>query len=122
MEYRLDNAITDALLEEADRGARLGYAWYALAFARMLKAYSLGQAALGAEPAIPVGMSAATALRVDALVSRIHPAVREELVTSAQAFRSANGYEAPYWTLVALAREALAARRSALAPALATDG
>jgi hypothetical protein len=122
MEYRLDNAITDALLEEAERGARLGYAWYALPFARVLKAYSAGQAVLGASPAIPRGMSAATALRVDALVSRIHPSVRDELLARAAAFHAANGYEAPYWTLVVLAREALSARRSELAPALTTRG
>jgi len=121
MEYRLDNAITDALLEEAERGARLGYAWYALPAARVLKGYSSARALLGAEPAIPVGMSAATALRVDALVSRVHPAVREELVARARAFREERGHEAPYWSLVELARASLAATRAGLAPALTAD-
>jgi hypothetical protein len=63
-------------------------------------------------------MSAATALRVDALVSTVHPAVKDDLTGRAAAFRATNGYEAPYWALVQLAREALAARAPSLAPAL----
>jgi hypothetical protein len=118
MDYRLDNAITDALLEEAERGTRLGYGWHALAGARLLKAYSVGQSALGALPTIPAGMSAATALRVDALVSTVHPAVKQDLVERAAAFRATRGHEPPYWTLVDLARASLAGRRSSLAPAL----
>jgi hypothetical protein len=119
MDFRLDNAITDALLEEAERGGRLGYAWYTLPAARLLKAYSVGQSALGAAPTIPAGMSPATALRVDALVSSVHPAVKEDLAARAAAFRTVSGYEAPYWTLVELARVALGARMPSLAPALA---
>ena len=119
MDYRLDNAITDALLEEAERGARLGYAWYSLPLARLLKVYSVGQSTLGRLPTIPQGMSAATALRVHALVSKVHPAVKSELESRAAAFREQNGYEAPYWALVQLAREALSARRESLPPALA---
>lgn len=121
MDYRLDNAITDALLEQADRGAELGYAWYALPGARVLKAVSLASSALGREPTIPEGMSAATALRVDALVSRVNPVVKEALATSAATFRAQRGYEAPYWVLVDLARDALAARRASLAPALTVE-
>jgi len=120
MEYRLDNALTDALLEEADRGARLGYRWYALAGARVLKGYSLVQGAVGARPTIPEGMSAATALRVDALVSGIHPPLVAALTERAQRYRAERGHEAPYWTLVALAREALAAERASLAPSLSS--
>ena len=119
MDYRLDNAITDALLEEAERGARLGYAWYMLPAARLLKVYSVGQSALGRLPTIPQGMSASTALRVDALVSKVHPALKIDLESRAAAFRDRNGYEAPYWALVQLAREALAARRESFPPALA---
>lgn len=121
MDYRLDNAVTDALLEEADRGARLGYAWYALPFARLLKAYSIGQDVLGAQPTIPQGMSAATALRVNALVSRVNPTVKASLKRHADAFRSERGFEAPYWTLVALAREALAEEEATLPPALRVE-
>jgi hypothetical protein len=118
MEYRFDNAITDALLEEAERGGRLGYAWYALPAARVLKAWSVAKSALGGAPTIPQGMGPATALRVDALVGRVHPAVLEELRAKALEYRLETGHEAPYWTLVELAREALATRRSSLTSAL----
>lgn len=119
MDFRIDNAIIDALLEEAERGGRLSYAWYALPLARLLKLYSIAQSTLGRVPTIPQGMSASTALLVDALVSTIHPAVRDELLVRMTDFRSENGYEAPYWVLVSLAREALATRRESLRPALA---
>jgi hypothetical protein len=121
MDYRLDNAITDALLERADHGADLGYAWYALPGARLLKGYSLLQAALGRAPTIPEGMSAGTALRVDALVSRVNPTVKVELAELASTFREEHGYEAPYWDLVDLAREALATVRPSLPPALTLE-
>ena len=120
MDFRLDNAIIDVLLEEADRGTELSYAWYALPLARVLKLFSVGESLFGRLPKIPQGMSASTALKVDALVSKVHPVVRDELVVLAADFRERNGYEAPYWVLVRLARDALAARRESLHPALAT--
>jgi hypothetical protein len=119
MDYRLDNATIDALIEEAEAGGRLGYHWYALPVARLLKAWSIGQDAVGVQPTIPQGMSASAALRVDALVSSVHPTVKEDLSRRAEAFLQANGFEAPYWTLVDLARDALAAHRGELPPALA---
>jgi hypothetical protein len=117
-DFRLDNAIIDALLEEAERGTGLGYPWYALPAARGLKAYSVASSVLGGEPTIPDGMSAVTALRVDALVSKIHPVLKADLETRAAAFREERGFEAPYWTLVALARASVAAHREELRPAL----
>ena len=119
MDFRLDNAIIDALLEEADRGSELGYAWYALPVARLVKAFSMGQSLVGRTPMIPAGMSASAALRVDALISTVHPRVKADLVSRAAAFSQMNGYEAPYWVLVELAREAVAAQKESLRPALA---
>ncbi len=118
MDFRLDNAITDVLLEEAERGARLGYSWYRLPLARLLKAYSVAQSLTGRRPVIPRGMEASTALRVDALVSTVHPRLRAALQERAGRFRAERGYEAPYWVLVELAREALRAERDGLRPAL----
>ena len=120
MDFRLDNAITDALLEEAERGATLGYAWFALPVARLLRGYSVLRSAVGATPTIPPGMGPSTALRVDALVSRIHPPLKENLVARAAGFRVERGYEAPYWSLVELARESVSELRDSLAPALTT--
>jgi hypothetical protein len=120
MDFRLDNAVIDALLEEAERGAELGFAWYTLPAARLLKGFSLAQSLVGATPEIPQGMTAATALRVNALISTVHPAIKDDLTRRAEAFHDAAGYEAPYWVLVELAREALAATRTSLPPALVT--
>jgi hypothetical protein len=118
MDFRLDNAMIDALLEEAEGGANLSYAWYRLPLARGLKIFSVTQTVLGRIPIIPQGMSASTALRVQALVSGISPTVKAELESRAREFSKELGYEAPYWDLVELAREALAARRKSLGPAL----
>jgi hypothetical protein len=118
MDYRLDNAIIDALLEEAEGGADLGYVWYKLPLARGLKLFSVAEGLLGVTPKIPQGMSASTALRVDALVSGITPALKAGLVPLAREFKEEWGYEPPYWELVKLAREALAAVGPSLRPAL----
>jgi len=120
MEYRRDNAITDALLEEAERGARLGYAWRSLPLARLVKAYSTAASWVGGHPVIPQGMSAPAALGVRALVEEVHPPLQRELDERAKAFRRTHGYPPPYWTLVGLAREALRSRRDSLRPALAS--
>jgi len=117
-DFRLDNAITDALLEEAERGARLGYAWFALPAGRLVKGLSGVVAAFGGTPTIPTGMSPSTALRVDALVNGIHPVLKEDLQVRSAAFRAEHGYEAPYWTLVELARGSVADLGESLAPAL----
>jgi hypothetical protein len=118
MDYRLDNAITDALLEEADRGADLGYAWYALPAARLVKAGAPLRVMAGGAPMIPVGMSADAALRVRTLVSTVNPLVKSELVRREAEYLEQSGYRAPYWDLVELARESLAAVREELGPAL----
>jgi hypothetical protein len=110
--------ILDVLLEGADRGDRLGYAWYHLPVARLLKGWSVAEAFLGGVPTIPRGMSASTALRVDALSHRIHPALRASIEGKAAAFLDEKGYEAPYWSLYEMAQTALEENRARLAPAL----
>jgi len=115
---RRDNAIVDALLEEADRGATLGYAWYELPAARALKAWSLVVSFFGGTPTIPDGMSGATAARVNGLRQQIFAPLRVAVEKAEASFRDQHGYEAPYWQLVPLAREAIARHRDAMAPAL----
>lgn len=117
-QQRIDNAIMDALLEAADRGYELGYPWYELPVARLVKGWSLMQGALGFTPSIPSGMRASTALRVNALVRRVHPALRDEVRTRAARFRTERGYDAPYWSLVEFARDAIEQRADDLHPAL----
>jgi hypothetical protein len=117
-QHRFDDVTIDVLLEGADEGDRLGYAWYHLPAARLLKAWSALEALSSGLPTIPRGMSAPVALRVDALSHRIHPPVRAAIEDKAAAFREENGYEAPYWVLVAAGRQALDEQREHLAPAL----
>ncbi len=115
---RLDNAVLDALLEAAEEGARLGYPWWELPAARAAVGWSVLVAALGAHPPVPEGMSAGAALRVRALVDRVHPRVRDGLVARAEGFRQEQGFEPPYWELVAQAREAVRAEGPRLDPYL----
>jgi hypothetical protein len=115
---RRDNAIIDALLEEAERGTVLGYAWYQLLGARLLKAWSRVAGFFGAQPMIPDGMSSATAARVNGLRHQIYDPMRSALDEKETAFHRDNGYPPPYWRLVPLAREALAKHREAMSPAL----
>jgi hypothetical protein len=116
VDYRLDNAVTDVLLEAADGGARLSYPWYLLAPARALKAFSVIQSLAGAEPMVPQGMAAPTALRVASLVDEVAPALKDELGRRAAEFSEERGYAPPYWELVVLAREALADHQESLEP------
>lgn len=118
MDYRLDNAITDVLLEEADQGVDLGYAPVKLPLARLAKAFSFVQSAFGARPFVPVGMGADAALRVSSLVSTVNPTVKADLVVRERDFYDEHGYRAPYWALVDLARQSLDAVRADLGRAL----
>ena len=122
MDYRLDNAVTDVLLEAADQGARLSYPAYLLPPARAMKAFSVIQSLVGAEPVIPQGMGAPTALRVASLVDEVAPALKEDLVRRASGFSEERGFAPPYWELVDLAREALADHRGSLEPWLVWGG
>jgi hypothetical protein len=117
-QHRLDNVILDVLLEGAGRGDRLGYTWYHLPAARLVKGWSVAEALMGGVPTIPRGMSASTALRVDALSHRIYPVLRTAIEGKAATFLDEKGYEAPYWVLVEMAREALEENRALLTPAL----
>jgi hypothetical protein len=106
-EDHIDNAVVDALLERADAGEDLAYAWYRLPPARLAKAYSALRVLLGGHGPIPEGMSAAAALRHEAFVTR-QRAVAEAVRTAAERWTAAEGYPPPYWVLVELARGAAA--------------
>jgi len=103
----LDNAVIDVMLEGADQGEQLGYDWYKLPIARLLKAYSLVKNLGGGTGPIPEGMNAAAALKNDRFSKR-HAAISERLVQLAEDFQLANEYRPPYWELVKLARLAKA--------------
>ena len=106
-EDHVDNAVTDAMLEGAERGDRLGYDWYALPAARALKGWSWVAQRAGGQGTIPEGMSPAAALRNRGYGAR-HDVLAAEVLAAAAASRAERGYAPPYWSLLALARRASA--------------
>jgi hypothetical protein len=105
------NAVTDAMLEGAERGDVIPIAWYALPVARAMKAYSWLRERSGGIGPIPEGMSAAAALRNRSYSSH-HAELASRVRTAAGHWRARNGYQPPYWQLVSLAREAMPAQYS----------
>ena len=102
---RFDNAVTDAMLEGAEQGDEIDYQGYLRPAARLVKLYSRTRNLAGKGGPIPEGMSAATALRTEQYMAR-HKDIGERLALKAEQFKKENGYEAPYWELVKLARVA----------------
>ncbi|MBF8296180.1 MAG: hypothetical protein HW389_2725 [Bacteroidetes bacterium] len=100
-----DNAVTEVMLEGAEAGDRLTYAWYLLPVARIMKAYSSTLNLLGKQGPVPEGMSAAAALR-NRFYSGRHDAIKSELTRLAHDFEGQKGYAAPYWGLLQMARDA----------------
>jgi len=101
----LDNAVTDVMLEEADSGKTLSYAWYALPIGRAMKLYSMILNLFGSEGPVPEGMSAEAALK-NVNYSETHDQIKASLIILANQFKNESGYTPPYWELVNLAREA----------------
>jgi hypothetical protein len=103
----IDNAVTEAMLEGAERGDELEYNRMLLPMARLMKAYSLLLNVVGKEGPIPEGMSATAGLR-NRWYSERHGSARARVTTKADAFRTAKGYRPPYWRLLEMARTSLA--------------
>ncbi len=101
----LDNSATDAMLEGAECGERLGYDWYLLPVSRVVKGYSAALNLFGLVGPIPEGMSAVAALRHAAFVRR-HAAIVSVVRERAERIGAGRGYRSPYWELVSLARSA----------------
>jgi hypothetical protein len=93
------------MLEGADKGDRIGYDWYLLPIARIVKTYCVIKNQFGGVGAIPEGMSATAALR-NKWFSKKHEKIKERLLVLARQFEQDNGYSPPYWELVKLARKA----------------
>jgi hypothetical protein len=103
----VDAAVVDAMLEGAERGDRLGYAWALLPAARFVKAYSAARNAFGGLGPVPEGMTATAALRIQAYRAR-HAAAAARVREEAGRFRRERGYAPPYWELLRMARRATA--------------
>lgn len=106
LDDHIDNAVIDGLLSRAKLGLSLDYDMHKLGLARLVKGYSAVLNAFGKVGPIPKGMSAATGLRVERL-RVMHGALRKRVEARLADYQKANGYPAPYWTMVSIAeREA----------------
>jgi hypothetical protein len=105
----MDNAVTDAMLEGAERGDALEFDWYALPVARLLKGYSWVRGQFGGVGTIPEGMAPSAALRNRSYGVR-HAEMKEALRSRVEQWTAEKGYRPPYWELVSLARDAVKAR------------
>lgn len=103
----VDNAIMDALLEQANKGVMVGYDHWKLPFVRMLKGYCMIKNLFGKQGIIPEGMSATTALKNERLVA-MYKNIKAQVLEKTTAFQQKNNYRPPYWQLVKFAREATA--------------
>jgi hypothetical protein len=101
-----DNAVTEAMLDAAAKGAELRYDWYLLPVGRFLKAYSVALNWIGGVGPVPEGMSATAALR-NQWYSELHTSLRAVVESKAEAYRVSHGYFAPYWRLVRMAHDAV---------------
>ena len=101
----MDNAVTEVMLEGAERGDELTYPLYLLPVARVMKACSAVLNLFGKVGPVPDGMSATAGIRTTYYMKR-HDAIFERLALKAQEFKTKNGYEPPYWEMVKLARAA----------------
>ena len=98
----VDNAVMDALITEANAGAKLDYNIFMLPVARIIKGYCLIKNAFGKPGIIPEGMSAMQALKNENFV-KIYNQSREKTYALAKEFQQENSYRAPYWQLVSFA-------------------
>lgn len=98
------NAVTDIMLEDADRGESIDYPIYMLPVIRIVKLYSLALNQFGKVGPIPEGMDARAALRNKYFTKR-HAQIANKTYELAAQFKNANGYTPPYWELVKLARQ-----------------
>jgi hypothetical protein len=104
----IDDAVIDVMLKQATPGAPLPYNRLKLPLARLAKAYCAALNMFGKTGRVPEGMTATAALRVSGLCQR-HVELKEKLATLVDDYCKGEGYFPPYWELVRLSEEAVAA-------------
>lgn len=101
----LDNAVMDALLENANKGEEIDYNILQLPVVRIVKGYCMIKNLFGKIGMIPEGMSATKALKNQTFVA-MHVRVKNKTQQMADDFYNQNGYKPPYWQLVKFAEAA----------------
>ncbi|RYY50653.1 MAG: hypothetical protein EOO06_03130 [Chitinophagaceae bacterium] len=103
----VDNAVMDAMLEQANEGKMIAYNRWQLPFVRIVKGFCVIKNWFGKTGIIPEGMSASTALKNQGLVA-LNKRIKKEILKEVAAFKSSNHYNPPYWKLLNFARTAAA--------------
>jgi len=101
----VDNAVMDAMLQNADKGEEIDYNIWMLPVVRTLKGYCAILNLFGAVGMIPEGMSATRALKNEYFKNK-HERIKVQTINAVEEFKRKNGYIPPYWQLVKLAEEA----------------
>ena len=99
-----DNAVIEVMLEDADRGERIGYSWPSLPLVRVAKVYSMAMNLVGKEGPVPEVMSAREAL-IFKNFDRKHGRLKEGLLQSVPVYKERNGYSPPYWEMLEIVRQ-----------------
>lgn len=99
------NAVTDIMLEDADKGESIDFPIYMLPVIRVVKVYCMILNKFGKVGPVPEGMDARAALRNKYFTKR-HAQIADRTYHLAAQFKKDNGYTPPYWELVKLARQA----------------
>ncbi len=106
----IDNAVMDALLEQANAGKQIGFDIWQLPLARVIKGYCMIKNLFGKPGLIPEGMSATKALKNQSFVA-MNKKVKADTQILVDRFITNNQYRPPYWQLVAFARAAAASSK-----------
>lgn len=106
----IDNAIIDAMLEQAEAGKKLVGNWYLLPVARTLKLYSLVLNLFDKVGPVPEGMSPESALRHKKIVS-LHEEIKTGVDMKVKDFIDIMKYNPPYWKLVSFARKTISEKK-----------
>jgi hypothetical protein len=99
----IDNAVTDALLQQADKGKSIEYNHWMLPVVRVIKGWCLLKNVFGGVGIIPKGMSATQALKNESYTAMFNQ-LRQCTQQAADHFTLTNGYHPPYWALAGMAQ------------------
>jgi len=98
----VNSAVTDIMLDGANKGDKLGHAWYLRPPARCTKAYCVVRRWLGKGGPIPQGWTAIQFLQMLWVYKR-HRQIKRKLLELAEIFEKEQGYRPPFWELISIA-------------------
>ena len=101
----LDNAVMDAMLEQANAGQKISYNSWQLPLVRIIKGYCVIKNIFGSTGLIAEGMSATKALKNESFVA-MNKQIKMNTQILVDDFIKQNHYQPPYWQLIKFAEKA----------------